>query len=128
MVFRFRSFHSSGRWTEMGLAGLLLAVTLALFWPAQGYDYIHLDDIPYVVENPILAEGLTWTGVSQAFTTVWQQWWLPLLWLSYLADLAVFGAGPHGHHLVNILLHAANAVLLFWALVRLTGRRWPCFF
>ncbi len=112
----------------MGLAGLLLAVTLALFWPAQGYDYIHLDDIPYVVENPILAEGLTWTGVRQAFTTVWQQWWLPLLWLSYLADLAVFGAGPHGHHLVNILLHAANAVLLFWALVRLTGRRWPCFF
>lgn len=112
----------------MGLAGLLLAVTLALFWPAQGYDYIHLDDIPYVVENPILAEGLTWTGVRQAFTTVWQQWWLPLLWLSYLADLAVFGAGPHGHHLVNLLLHAANAVLLYWALVRLTGRRWPCFF
>ena len=80
----------------MGLAGLLLAVTLALFWPAQGYDYIHLDDIPYVAENPILAEGLTWTGVRQAFTTVWQQWWLPLLWLSYLADLRFSAPGRTG--------------------------------
>ena len=109
---------------EVWIAVLLFAVTLAAFWPAQGFDYVNFDDYLYVAENPIVAEGLRWEGVRQAFATVHEQWWLPLLWISYMADIEVFGPGPRGHHLVNVLLHAANAALLFWALFRMTGSRW----
>lgn len=119
----FRRFPSAVR-AEIGIAVLVFGMTLALFWPATGFDFLHLDDTLYVPGNPMVAGGLRWEGVRQAFTTVYEQWWLPLLWLSYMADVEVFGPGPHGHHLANVLLHAANAALLFWALFRMTGSRW----
>ena len=109
---------------EIGIAIFLFATTLALFWPARGFDYVKLDDYPYVAENRMVLGGLRGDAVRQAFTTVHEQWWLPLLWVSYMADVEIFGPGPHGHHSTNILLHAANAALLFWALFRLTGSRW----
>lgn len=117
--FRF----SAGR-PEVALAAGLIVLTAALFWPATGFDYVDFDDYLYVPENPIVAPGLRWEGVRQAFTTVHEQWWLPLLWISYMADIAAFGTGASGHHLVNVLLHAANAALLFWVLFRMTGARW----
>ncbi len=113
---------------EAWLALLLGGLTLALFGVATGFGYISLDDYVYVAENPIVSEGLTGESVRQAFTTVREQWWLPLLWISYMVDVEVFGAGPQGHHLVNVLLHAANSALLFWALFRMTGSRWRSFF
>ena len=115
---------SFARRKEIGLAVLLFAATLALFWPARNFDYVKLDDYPYAAENPVVLGGLRGEAVRQAFTTVHEQWWLPLLWISYMADVSLFGPGPYGHHLVNLLLHAANAALLFWALFRMTGSRW----
>ena len=34
----------------------------------------------------------------------------------------MFGPDPAGHHEINLLLHALNVALLFWVLVRATGR------
>ena len=118
---------SPGR-TEQGLALALFLLTVVLFWPATGCDYMNLDDYPYVRDNPMVWGGVTPDGIRQAFSTVREQWWLPLLWISYMADIAVFGIGPHGHHVVNVFLHAANAALLFWALFRMTGSRWRSLF
>src|SRR6202035_3601264 len=39
-------------------------------------------------------------------------------------DCELFGLNPGGHHLVSVLLHAANAVLLFLLLQRATEFRW----
>ena len=102
----------------------LAVLTLGLFWPATGYDFINLDDETYVYENRYVSPGLSRDGVKWAFTNIHQDWWLPLLWISYMADIELFGFGPFGHHLVNILLHTANVLLLFWALFRMTGSRW----
>ena len=110
------------------LALLLAAFALALFWPATGYDFVKLDDDQYICLNPHVTTGLSAANVRWAFTTVHQQWWLPLLWISYMADTELFGSGPHGYHLTNVLLHALNAALLFWVLFRLTGSRWRSFF
>jgi tetratricopeptide (TPR) repeat protein len=48
--------------------------------------------------------------------------WHPLTLLSYLLDAELWGMSPGAFHLVNVALHAANTVALFWLLVRLTGR------
>ena len=110
------------------LAAVLAAGVLAVFWPATGYDFLNFDDNVYISENLAVLHGLTPSSIRWAFTTVHEDWWLPLLWLSYMVDTELFGTGPFGYHLTNILLHALNAALLFWVLFRMTGSRWRSVF
>ena len=67
---------------------------------------------------------MTWATVEWAFTTYDEANWHPLTWLSHALDYEFFGLNPAGHHGVNVLLHAANAVLLFLLLQSATGFRW----
>jgi hypothetical protein len=41
-----------------------------------------------------------------------------------MADWQLYGPNAGGHHLTNVLLHAATAILLFLALRALTGTVW----
>lgn len=115
-------------WPAIGLAVAVALLAGAVFWPATQYGFIDFDDDRYVSENAVVLRGLTPHGIRWAFTTVHELWWLPLLWISYMADVDVWGPGPGGHHLTNVLLHAANATLLFWFLFRATGSRGRSFF
>src|SRR4029450_679585 len=51
--------------------------------------------------------------------------WMPLTFASHMIDVSFFGLNPGGPHVENVLLHAANAVLLLLLLVRATGRVAP---
>ncbi len=86
--------------------------------------FIVLDDPLYVTRNPEVKAGLTASGVAWAFTTFHAYNWHPLTWLSHMLDVQVFGLAPAGHHLVNLLFHAASTVLLWSLLERTTGARW----
>ena len=81
----------------------------------------------YVTENPVVREGLTFPGIQWAFTSFLAGIWHPLTWLSYMLDVQLFGLNPKWLHLVNLLIHAANSVLLFLILTRMTGKTWPSF-
>lgn len=118
----------SNHWKTAILAALLFAVTLGLFWPATGYDFLNFDDDRYVSGNQVVRQGLTVESVRWAFRSVYESYWLPVMWLSYMADTAVFGTEPFGYHFTNVLLHAVNAVLLFLLLYAWTGRLWPSAF
>lgn len=104
------------------VAGLLLLalVTLA-FGGALQCGFVRFDDHGFVYENPVVLAGLTKAGLHWAFTAVYQQWWLPLLWLSFMFDSEVLGTAPWGYHLTNLVLFAAYVLLMAWALRRLTG-------
>ena len=47
--------------------------------------------------------------------------WHPLTWISHMADVQLFGTNPRGHHVVSVVLHAFNVILLFFILRRATG-------
>ena len=49
----------------------------------------------------------------------------PLAMLSHMLDCQLYGLHPAGHHLTNLLLHAASAVTLFLVQWRMTGGLWP---
>ena len=111
------------------LIGLLLAlITLLAYLPAARDGFVNYDDQDYVTENSVVQKGLTWTGIQWAFTTGHASNWHPLTWLSHMADCELFGLNPGAHHLVNVLFHTANAVLLLGLLLRLTGELWPGLF
>ena len=86
--------------------------------------FLPWDDQDYIYENAIVRRGLTWRGVSWAFTSRQASNWHPLTWLSHMVDVEAFGLAPAGHHAVNIVLHAAVATLLFVLLWQSTGSQW----
>ena len=102
----------------------LLAAIAAVYWPVARFDFINFDDPLYVTGNDHVKPGLTWDGLRWAFTTFSASNWHPLTWLSHMADCQFFGQQPGAQHLVNVLFHAANTVLLFVLLRHLTGARW----
>ena len=101
-------------------AGLFL-VTLLAFHHVVRCDFINFDDPTYVQNNPLVAGGLTPANVGRAFTTLHAGYWIPLTWISYQLDYSLHGLAASGYHRTNLLLHAANVVLLFLLLCRLTG-------
>ena len=108
------------------LISLLLAVvTLAVFWPARTGEFLSFDDHVYFASNRRVLGGLTGDNILWAFTTFESANWHPLTWLSLMLDAELFGDGPAGPHLTNLVLHALNAVLVFLLLRQMTGRLWP---
>jgi tetratricopeptide (TPR) repeat protein len=107
---------------------LLVLGTLAVYLPAAHHGFTLYDDSDYVTDNPMVENGLTWAGVKWAFTTGHASNWHPLTWISHMADCQLAGLNPSVPHCVNILFHAANAVLLFALLLRLTDLIWPSAF
>src|ERR1039458_7147975 len=106
---------------------LLVMATLAFYNPIVRNQFVDFDDLSYIVKNPQVQRGLTWGTVKWSFTTFREGNWHPLTWLSHALDYQLFHLNPAGHHYTNLLLHAANAVLLFLLLLRATGSGWPSF-
>jgi protein O-mannosyl-transferase len=103
---------------------LLALITLAVYVRALELEFINLDDPDYVTHNVPVLSGLTWWGAGWAFTHAHASNWHPLTWLSHMLDCQLFGLNPAGHHLINVLFHTGNAVLLFLWLQRTTRARW----
>ncbi len=102
------------------LSSLLLFATLALYLPVHSHPFLNFDDPVYVLGNPHIS-NLDGETVAWAFTTFYQFNWHPLTWLSHALDVQMFQLDPSGHHITNLLLQAANVLLLFWVLRRATG-------
>ena len=104
---------------------LLLAVAVfAIYFPVGGYGFVDYDDGDYFFNNPRVLSGFSWANTSWAFTSGEDVNWHPLTWLSLMLDAQLFGAGAAAPHLTNVALHAANSILLFLLLRRLTGAQW----
>src|SRR5262245_43081958 len=107
-----------GAW-RAALLRLALAAAVVC-WRVAGYPFPRFDAHHYVTENPFVRVGLTWKGLRWAFLSDDGNYWHPLAFVSHMLDVQLFGfrAGPH--HLVNVGLHLANALLLFSLLRALT--------
>ncbi len=102
----------------------LAIVTFAAYAQVLQNDFIDFDDDHYVTKNADVRAGLTWRGLRWAFTTTHASNWHPVTWLSHMLDCQLFGLEPGRHHLTSLLLHIANALLLFAVLSRMTGAFW----
>jgi tetratricopeptide (TPR) repeat protein len=112
-------------WTDALIILGLAAGTLAVYGRAREAEFLNFDDPLYVSQNEHVLSGLGIANFAWAFTTFAAANWHPLTWLSLQLDATLFGTGPAGFHVVNVALHAANAILVFLCLRRLTAARWP---
>jgi tetratricopeptide (TPR) repeat protein len=115
-----RSRRKISRWIAAGIA----LTTLAVYLPATRFQFTTYDDPDFVTANPYVQAGLTAKGFKWAWQSEVARNWHPITMLTHMLDCQLFGVKPGWPHLVNILLHAANAVLLFHVLKRMTGTIW----
>ncbi len=121
------AFSKRSSFTGFGLllpCLILIAIVLVPYNRVIHNNFIRYDDDTYITDNAHVKAGVTWMTVNWAFTTHDAANWHPLTWLSHALDCQLFGLNPAGHHYVNVLLHAVNAVLLFLLLQSATGFRW----
>ncbi len=103
---------------------VLAAVTAALYLPVRDFQFLMYDDVEYVENNSHVNQGLTRESVRWALTSTEASNWHPVTWLSHMLDVELFGISAGKHHLVNVAIHAFNALLLLVVLQRMTGSTW----
>jgi len=115
------SSRASQPWRIAAVCFLLAAVTIITYWGVRNNDFLTYDDNYYVSQNQHVQHGLTAQSIAWAFTTFERSNWHPLAWISHMIDWSLYGNNPAGHHLTNVFIHSANAILLFLFLLYITG-------
>ena len=103
---------------------LLVLIILIAYWELPTHDFLGFDDSGYITQNTHVNKGITRENVLWAFGFPGWGYWHPLTWLSHMVDCQLFGMNAGMHHLINLLLHIGNTLLLFLVLKRMTGSLW----
>ncbi|MGD8268239.1 MAG: tetratricopeptide repeat protein [Desulfobacterales bacterium] len=101
----------------------LIALTLLPYGQVRQHAFVDLDDYDYIVDNPNVKYGFSVAGVVWAlgFSDQDRSYWRPLTWLTHMLDFELFGADAGSHHLINLMLHLINVLLLYGFLYKTTG-------
>ncbi|HTV41206.1 MAG TPA: tetratricopeptide repeat protein [Candidatus Sulfotelmatobacter sp.] len=112
-------------WKSAGICFLLALAVWIIYGQTVRYDFINYDDDAIVYENPEVTRGLDLHEIGRVFTEdSGRDSWFPLTDVSHMLDWQFYGPNAGGHHLTNVLLHAATAILLFLGLQTITGAAW----
>jgi Flp pilus assembly protein TadD len=108
-------------WQIAAVCVLLAVVAAFAYRGVRAADFVNFDDYSYVLENKQVQQGMNLQSIEWAFTSFYASNWLPLTWISHMVDWGLYGDAPAGHHITNVCLHAANAILVFLLLLYVTG-------
>jgi len=110
------------------ICGFLLLAVGIIYAQTLRHQLLDYDDNEYVYANPHVRAGLSDQGVQWALTSGPYGEWYPLAMLSHMLDCQIYGTRPWGHHLTNVLLHAATSIALFLVWRSYTNELWPSAF
>lgn len=100
-------------------ASLIVLLTVIVYVPAMRGGFIW-DDDRYVTENPLITAP---DGMSRIwFSLDSPSQYFPLVYTTFRIEHSLWGFNPLGYHIVNIILHAINALLVWLVLRRLSIR------
>jgi protein O-mannosyl-transferase len=102
---------------------VLSVITFIVYANSFGHGFLlNWDDNDYVVQNEAI-RGLTGEHLKSAFTRFYRGNYAPIQIISYMFDYALWGLRPGGFIFTNVLLHAANGILFYLLLFRMTRHR-----
>ena len=107
---------------------VLAIITFIAFEPVIHNGFINFDDDIYIYQNSHITSGLKVENIVWAFTNIHAYNYHPLTSMSHILDCQLYGLNPGAHHFTNLLIHIANALLLFTVLSRMTKRVWASAF
>ena len=95
-----------------GAAAVIVGAVFACFLPALGSQFVLWDDDMNFTEN-LSYRGLSTSHLAWMFTTLYGGHYQPLTWVTLGLDYTIWGMNPTGYHLTNLVLHAANGLLVY---------------
>ncbi|MEP6733376.1 MAG: tetratricopeptide repeat protein [bacterium] len=110
--------RSSNEWIAPVVVAL---ITLAVFLPALRNGFVAWDDDKNFLNNPHY-RGLGPAQLGWMWTTFRLGHYVPLSWMTLGLDYTFWTMQPIGYHLTNVVLHAANATLVYFLARRLIER------
>ena len=112
-------------WAAWAVAGFLVVMIGIIYGQTLWFGFLAHDDMSFVNGNPLVSPGLSVAGIAAAFVSGPMGQWHPLSMISHMLDCQIFGLNAWGHHLTNLILHAATSIGLFLVLRSMTGELWP---
>lgn len=114
------------RYKDLFIGLFLIVSSLLVYWQVTNYEFINLDDDLYVFANEHVKQGISKESLIWAFKIpeLGDTYWHPLTHISHMLDCQFYGMNAGMHHLTNVLIHIANALLLFFVLKKMTNESW----
>lgn len=100
---------------------LILIITGLIYSNSLGNGFTSFDDQSYIVDNPYLKD-ISVEGIGNIFTSFYAANYHPLTTLMWAIEYQLLGSEPYSFHLINLLIHLFNIVLVFYFVKVLVGR------
>jgi len=98
---------------------VLVIASLVIFLPSLTGEFLYSwDDQRYVTDNHRILD-LSPAGLEVIFTEPYFGTYIPITTLSFAIDYQLWEFNPFGYHLTNLLIHTANALLVYALLFQL---------
>jgi tetratricopeptide (TPR) repeat protein len=94
-------------------AAFVALCTFIAFLPTLGNAWVTWDDDRNFLDN-IRYRGLDAEHLHWMWTTFHMGHYIPLSWMTLGVDYELWGMDARGYHFTNLLLHCANAVLIYF--------------
>jgi tetratricopeptide (TPR) repeat protein len=109
---------------EAWLVRLLVLVAMAAYLPVLGNGFVDMDDDLNFLSNYDY-RGLSLDTLGWAWRTYLLGVYQPVAWMILGTEYSFCGMDPRGYHLVSVMLHSFNCVLLYYLTLALLRRAWP---
>jgi tetratricopeptide (TPR) repeat protein len=117
MAYNFISW--SNKWGSWVVAAILVITCIIIYTPAMRGDFIW-DDDAYITDNPLITAPDGMRRIWFSFDHPSQ--YFPLTYTVFRLGYQMWGFDTFGYHLINVLIHIANAFLVWIVLVKLRLR------
>ncbi|MCX6258445.1 MAG: tetratricopeptide repeat protein [Bacteroidia bacterium] len=115
----------SGKQGYAWMLAVCLALTLITYMPVFHSGFVNWDDDDYATKNLTIR---SLSNMGNILTTPVQGNYHPLTMLSLAVNYAMSGRSASSYHILNLLLHLINVVLVFFLFRKLSnGRNWTGF-
>ncbi len=107
----------------IALLGIAVFICFSRTWENS---FLKWDDTKYILENPS-TKGFSSTNIKTILTTPYQGNYIPVTFLAFNIERSAFGDSPKVFITINILLHFANCILVFFLVILLSRNKITAF-
>jgi len=99
---------------------IILAATFCAFLPSLNNGFVNWDDDVFIIDNSLIKE-FSWSNIGKIISSPHQDVYKPVVFLGIALEYHFFKLDPFYYHLVNLIFHLVNSLLVFWLIFLISG-------